>query len=255
MDAIDRRVLKVEYEGETASFRYPHFLIGRQPTFRFPPPSAIYGHLASALGQPFEPLGVRFAYFFTHSGTFVDVETSHKTVVASSRSSKKYGFVPNVEIQTEPLEREVLFRPRLTLYVDGPRELQRQLLRACNTPRYPVLLGRSQDLGRYRSVEGMSLEQRDHGFFDHTILPQTYAGATRAGLLALMPRFIDPITRTPSWSQYLQYEVRGPAVAADDANHPECVVVEPQTFDVDSTVKHQRLNGSRILVWHEFVDS
>jgi CRISPR-associated protein Cas5t len=258
MDALSRTVLRVEYEAETASFRYPHFVIGRQPTFRLPPPSTIYGHIASALGAPFDPRGVRFAYRFFHAGsTFSDVETSHKTTVFSTsrRVTKKYGFQPNVEVQTEPLERELLFRPRLTLYLDAPRELRARISSAFRAPRYPVLLGRSQDLGQYRSVDEITLERSDKGYFDHTILPHAYAGSTRAGILVLMPRFIDPETRIPSWGQYLQYETRGPAVDEDDPRRPDCVVKigkKEELFDVDASARHPKLQGGRILVWHDF---
>jgi CRISPR-associated protein Cas5t len=253
MAKIAHRVLKIEYEAETASFRYPHFLIGRQPTFRFPPPSTIYGHLASTLGGPFDATGVRFAYSFVHSGTFVDIETCHKTNVVTSKSRKKYGFVANVEIQTEPLEREVLFRPRLTLYVDAPAALHRQFVAACAAPRYPVLLGRSQDLGNYRAVQEVVLERRDCGFFDHTILPASYS--TRAGILVLMPRFIFPESREPTWRQYIQYDTRGPAVRQDDQKYPTCVVVSATDFDIDPAVVHPTLGIGRIVVWHEFLDS
>ena len=45
------RVAKVRILAPTASFRYPHFLVGKQITYSMPPPSTIYGHVASAVGQ------------------------------------------------------------------------------------------------------------------------------------------------------------------------------------------------------------
>ncbi len=59
------RVLKVVLEGITTSFRYPHFMMGVQPSFPMPPPATIYGHICSALGEWIDPKGLAFAYHFT----------------------------------------------------------------------------------------------------------------------------------------------------------------------------------------------
>ena len=49
------RVLKVTLEGITTSFRYPHFMVNVQPSYRMPPPATIYGHICSALGEWVSP--------------------------------------------------------------------------------------------------------------------------------------------------------------------------------------------------------
>ena len=67
-------VLKVVAEGLTTSFRYPHFMQQVHPTYEMPPPSTIYGHIASALGKWFDPTGVEFAYRFTFTAKVNDVE-------------------------------------------------------------------------------------------------------------------------------------------------------------------------------------
>ena len=69
-------VLKVVAEGITTSFRYPHFIQTVQPTFTMPPPATIYGHIASALGNWFDPSGVQFAYHFTFSAKIKDLSKS-----------------------------------------------------------------------------------------------------------------------------------------------------------------------------------
>ena len=51
----DMRVLRVLIEAPVTSFRYPHFLIGRQITYDMPPPSTIYGHVMSAVGRLLPP--------------------------------------------------------------------------------------------------------------------------------------------------------------------------------------------------------
>lgn len=53
------QVLKIVLEGVTTSFRYPHFMLGVQPSFPPPPPATIYGHVCSALGEWVAPEGWR----------------------------------------------------------------------------------------------------------------------------------------------------------------------------------------------------
>lgn len=76
------RVLKVVAEGVTTSFRYPHFIQQVQPTFPMPPPATIYGHIASALGEWFDPTGVQFAYHFTYAAKIRELE---HTILLSRR--------------------------------------------------------------------------------------------------------------------------------------------------------------------------
>src|SRR6266849_4135298 len=70
-------VAKVCVHAPITSFRYPHFLVGRQVTFDMPPPSTIYGHLASALGGWPDPGPLRFAYSFTFVSKGSDLEHQH----------------------------------------------------------------------------------------------------------------------------------------------------------------------------------
>ena len=42
-------LVKVVAEGLITSFRYPHFMWQKQPTFEMPPPATIYGHICSAV--------------------------------------------------------------------------------------------------------------------------------------------------------------------------------------------------------------
>lgn len=76
------RVLKVEGQGLTTSFRYPFFMVGQQPTFEMPPPATIYGHICSAVGDLVDPTSLQFAYWFDHAGNIEDLEHFHSTSVA-----------------------------------------------------------------------------------------------------------------------------------------------------------------------------
>src|SRR3989304_842611 len=111
------RVLKVVAEGITTSFRYPHFMLQIHPTFEMPPPATIYGHIASALGDWFDPQGVQFAYRFTFSGQVNDKE--HIILATPASGYLKGTKIPKVlEGNVNPFERALLFQPRLTLYIN-----------------------------------------------------------------------------------------------------------------------------------------
>lgn len=197
------RVLKVVAEGLTTSFRYPHFIQSVHPTFPMPPPSTIYGHIASALGDWFDPDGVQFAYHFSYAAKTRDIE---HTIMVSPKSGKLKGTdEPKVlEGKVNPFFRELFFFPRLTLYIN-----QVDWLAAFQSPRYPVALGRSQDLFTYTSVEIVTLESAAEAYFEQTLLPYSANRHTSRGYAVLMPRYLDNWQkRYPSFSRYFVVEER-----------------------------------------------
>lgn len=246
------RVLKIELEGTTTSFRYPHFLVGRQPSLPMPPPATIYGHVASALGEYPEPDSFRFAYVFTHQGSVDDFE--HTWLVKADRSARGWKHPANISANLSPIVRELFFSPRLTLYLQTP-DLE-TWRKAFLEPRYPVLLGRSQDLASYRSLEVIDLEQRDTGYYEHTLLPWSYRPRVRVGQGILMPRWINPDNRREvRWARYVvlnsrlfhpkpgQQESISEVITVSGAS--EILWVDPT-----SPVHRER---QRILVWHSLL--
>jgi CRISPR-associated protein Cas5t len=197
------RVLKVVAEGLTTSFRYPHFMQQIHPTFPMPPPATIYGHICSALGAWFDPTGIRFAYHFAHEGNAKDIE--HISVLSSSGGYLPGTRIPKVlEGNVTPFERELLLQPRLTLYINQP-----QWQPAFQSPRYAVVLGRSQDLFTYSDISVIELEQADRAYFENTIAPHDMALQTMRGVTMLMPRYLDYArNRAPTFSRYLVLEER-----------------------------------------------
>jgi CRISPR-associated protein Cas5t len=181
-DDRTKEVVKVVMRGAVTSFRYPHFIQGVQPTYEMPPPSTIYGHLCSTTGQ-FEPLDdIEFAIHFTYGSKQRDIEHTHLSVPY---------------IQANPFQRELLFFPRLTLYIAPTSYLE-----AFQNPRYPVVLGRSQDLMTYESVEIVTLQQADQAYFEHTLIPANHAIYFRRSAAVTMARYIEPQTRQPVWDHY-----------------------------------------------------
>jgi CRISPR-associated protein Cas5t len=192
------RVLKITLEGITTSFRYPHFMQGIHPTFEMPPPATIYGHVCSAVGEWVAPEGLLFAYRFTHAGKFDDVEHVH--VLSTSGGKLPGTTLPKVlDGAINPFKRQMLFRPRLTLYLNKPE--WEDFFRS---PRYPVVLGRSQDLCSYTQVDVIELSRSDEAYFEHTLAPYHANLHTAAGYVATMPRYLDYAqNRRPSFARYV----------------------------------------------------
>ena len=192
------RVLKVVAEGLTTSFRYPHFMQGMHPTFEVPPPATIYGHVCSALGDWVDPAEFTFAYHFTHQGAFDDVEHVH---VLSPAGGKLEGTTLPKVLQgaVNPFKRAMLFKPRLTLYLNRPDWLE-----VFRSSRYTVVLGRSQDLFTYTSISVIDLAQSDRAYFEHTLAPYQTTLHMASGYVALMPRYLDYThNRQPTFARYV----------------------------------------------------
>jgi CRISPR-associated protein Cas5t len=237
------RVLKVEARGLTTSFRRPHFRYGIQPTFRMPPPATIYGHLCSTVGELVPPESVAFAYHFTAEAHFSDVEHIH--LVAAAAGKLEGTALPKVlEGKVNPFKREMLFRPRLTFYLTRP-----DWEPAFRRPRYAVVLGRSQDLFSYTSIQVVELEQARHAYFEHTLLPYHMAVQVGAGIVELMPRYIDyERKRADTYGQYLLLEQR---VHSEDF---WTFGAEPSLYWVDPTSERDSDRGTLFgLSFHTFV--
>lgn len=192
------RVLKVVAEGLTTSFRYPHFMQGVHPSYPMPPPATIYGHICSALGEWFDPTGVRFAYTFTHAGEVRDIE--HIILLKPASGTLPGTRTPKVlEGNVNPFERHLFFRPRLTLYINRP-----EWEPAFRSPRFAVVLGRSQDLFTYTDIRVVELEQAERAYFQNTLVPYEMALQMGRGLTVLMPRFLNyHRQREPTFARYV----------------------------------------------------
>jgi CRISPR-associated protein Cas5t len=235
-------VLRVEIVGTVTSFRYPHFAQGFQPTFEMPPPSTIYGHICSAVGDYIPAASIQFGYHFTHDARFIDYQ-------------EHLHF--DDPVQPFPFNRELLYNPRLTLYLTDVG-----LIDAFRSPHYPVVLGRSQDLMTYRSVEIVDLIRADEAYFEHTLLPLEMAPRLRESTIAVtMPRYIDP-RRQPSWGSYalLQRRALWPqqqvADPWDDADGLAFEQDAPVTLWVDphSPADSKHPEARRAIWFHSFTE-
>lgn len=192
------RVLKITAEGLTTSFRYPHFMQQIHPSFQMPPPTTIYGHICSAVGQWVDPEGLKFAYHFTHQGLATDIE--HIIVLSRGKGKLPGTKYPKVlEGKVNPFDREIFFNPRLTLYLNRP-----EWEPFFRSPHYAVVLGRSQDLFTYTEVSVIELRQAAEAYFEHTLLPYHMALQVMQGIAVTMPRYLDyENNRSPVFDRYL----------------------------------------------------
>ncbi|ORX22454.1 type I-B CRISPR-associated protein Cas5 [Thermoanaerobacterium sp. PSU-2] len=138
------KVLRVHLVGWTASFRYPIFITGYQPTLPVPPVSTIYGLISAAKGDYVTPLNTKVGYVMRSEAKGVDLETIYMLSTDNSAKSNVY-------------KREFLLNPDLYLYLTDLsfKEIFKK-------PEYPLLLGRSSDLMMVEEVKEVDLMQK-HG--------------------------------------------------------------------------------------------
>lgn len=227
------RVLKVIAEGMVSSFRYPHFVQQVQISFEMPPPATIYGHICGVVGDYIDPALTQFAYCFTYERKFMDFEHLH--------------FFAK-EAKMAPFNRELLFRPQLTLYLSNV-ELKAAFLQ----PQNAVVLGRSQDLMTFVDVREVELQRADQAFFSNTLLTLEQAIQMNGRTYAVtMPRFVNP-DRVPVWGQFAV--LRGDAIyPAEDALMFEGSNALELWVDPETDARHPDRPLQRGIIWHRWND-
>src|SRR5579875_1130265 len=258
------RAARIKIVAPTASFRYPHFLVGKQLTYSMPPPSTIYGHIASAVGELPAPEAIRFAYHFVFSAKGVDLEHQHiistsppdKLSKEQSANLKRWRAEHRLSLggTVQPVFREFLFQAELTLYLTPS-----SLAEAFCAPVFPVVLGRSQDVACVVSVEEVELPLAAGAYFENTLLPFAWRARTGRGITVLMPRYVaPPPEREPSFARYVVLRTGdrvysgNAAVPADDRRR---IVrkAEPERWSIDPDAPLDK-GVARGLVFHSFVD-
>jgi len=168
------------------SFRYPHFLIGRQISFDMPTPSTIYGHVSSALGEMPGPESFQFGIDFRFASRASDLEHQHIiTAGGAPFTSGGEKHTTSTQAVVQPHSRDFLFKPKMTLYLNRP-----DWAAAFRAPVFCVILGRSQDLASVTAVDEVALEQKSGAYLEHTLLPFSFRPFLAVGTTALMPRWI-----------------------------------------------------------------
>lgn len=144
---------RIKITGWTASFRYPIFVYGYQPTLPVPPYSTIYGLISAACGKRVTPAEVNVKYVFKSYGKGVDLETIYEWMAGKISKS-------NV------VKREFLFYPELYLYIN-----KKEIADCFRKPYYPLLLGRSTELAFAEEVKKVNLVPSEDFMIGGIILP------------------------------------------------------------------------------------
>ena len=97
---------RIKISGWTASFRYPIFISGYQPTLPIPPYSTIYGLISAACGKWITPDNLEIRYVFKSEAKGVDLETIYELS----------GKTP-LQAKSNVIKREFLLNPQLYLYL------------------------------------------------------------------------------------------------------------------------------------------
>lgn len=170
------KFLRILIEGWTASFRYPTFISGFQPTLSVPPLSTIYGLLSAVKGEQVTPEDTNIGFVFESDAKSVDLETIYELKGLKGNKS-------NVA------KREFLFNPKLYLYMDNL-----DFKEFFKKPSYPVLLGRSSDLAYIKEIKEMDIDKKSGINLGKTILPFGTDGAF--GVIQALPtHFSEDIPR------------------------------------------------------------
>ncbi len=170
------KYLRILIEGWTASFRYPAFISGFQPTLSVPPLSTIYGLLSAAKGELVTPDETNVGFVFDYDAKAVDLETIYELKGLKGNKS-------NVA------KREFLFNPSLYLYIDNL-----EFKKYFKNPAYPILLGRSSDLAIISEIKEIEMEKKNNVKLGKTILPFGIEGAF--GIIQALPtHFSNSIPR------------------------------------------------------------
>lgn len=226
-------VVKVILKGTITSFRYPHFVQGVQPTYEMPPPSTLYGYICACLGRFERPDMLSFGVHFTYEAKFIDLEQVQIDKFREG-SSLQREFTMNV------FQRELLFNPTLTLYIAPSSYLD-----SFRRPYYPIALGRSQDLMTCISAKQVTLQRASQAYFEHTLLPASYAPRFPRTIATTMARYIDE-NRQAAWENYAIIKERA---FYPDENDPFRQNYTPVWIDPDAPIIEGLARG---VILHNF---
>ncbi len=180
--------VRCEITAYTASFRTPG-MMGYQTTLEIPPPSTILGLLSAAVGVDVTPADIEWmAYRFTSTARAVDLE---KIIVYTEKGpfvDPKLGG-----INTVPIKREFLYAPKLVLYIP-PGRFEEALRR----PRFPICLGRSQDVATVELLKNTELHEVDEAEVEGVLIPFPAKGDTPDAAIYGLPTWMkQAVPRTP----------------------------------------------------------
>jgi len=170
---------RIKITGWTASFRYPIFVYGYQPSLPVPPYSTVYGLISAACGRLITPNDLEVRYVFKSEAKGVDLETVYEWM--SGKISKS-----NV------IRREFLIYPELYLYIK-----EKEIVNSFKRPHYPLLFGRSTELAFVEEIKKIDLILKDSFKVGGIILPFPPIRKLNGIIQALPTHFSNTFPREP----------------------------------------------------------
>ena len=170
---------RIKITGWTASFRYPIFIYGYQPTLPIPPYSTVYGLISAACGKIITPKDIEIKYVFKSDAKGVDLETIYEW---------ERGRITKSNV----INREFLLYPELYLYLK-----EEEIAKCFKKPYYPLLLGRSTELAFVEEIKKVNLVKRENIKVGGIILPFPPMWALNGLIQALPTHFTDTFPRAP----------------------------------------------------------
>jgi len=187
---------RADFWAPVASFRDPLFP-GLSHGLPLPPPSTVRGMLAAATGEIVETGPFGMAAWAEGSG--VDAETYHP-IAANGTNPAVSGRVRAVKGGMTIRDRPFLAHVHLTVWLPGADG--ERIARALRRPRWPLRLGRSQDVVHPLGLWPVVLHPVSEATVDHALAPaggHDIATATVYRLAASVST--DRLTTT--WADYL----------------------------------------------------
>ncbi|WP_333766491.1 CRISPR-associated protein Cas5 [Streptomyces sp. IBSBF 2435] len=191
---------RLELYAPVASFRDP-FFPGLTRGLPVPPPSTVRGLLAAATGEPAEPLAFGMAAWSEGDG--LDAETYHP-IDATGLNPAVSGRVRSGKGGTTLRNRPFLAGVHLTVWLPG--EEGDRIARAFRRPRWPLRLGRSQDLLHVENRVQVSLERVEKAAVGHAVAPASGHDVPSA-LLHRMAASVSIDRMTSTWTDYLWCDI------------------------------------------------
>lgn len=187
---------RAEFRAPVASFRDPLFP-GLTRCLPLPPPSTVRGLLAAATGAAAEPLPLGIAARAEGGG--VDAETYHP-IAADGSNPAVSGRVREGKGGMTLRERPFLTHVHLTVWLPGADG--ERIARALRRPRWPLRLGRSQDLVHPCGVSRTVLRPATEAVVDHALAPAD-AHDVPSAVVHRMAAWISTDRLTTRWADYL----------------------------------------------------
>lgn len=187
---------RADFWAPVASFRDPLFP-GISRCLPFPPPSTIRGLLTAATGAEAELLPLGLAAWAEGSG--VDTETYHP-IAADGTNPAVSGRVGTGKGGMTIRDRPFLAHVHLTVWLPGTEG--DRIAAALRRPRWPLRLGRSQDVVHPLRLVRTALRPTEEATVDHALAPDS-AHDVPSAVMHRMAASVSTDRLSTQWADYL----------------------------------------------------